>query len=32
MIEEGPTVYLCREFVCEQPTNDLEVFLERLNT
>jgi uncharacterized protein YyaL (SSP411 family) len=32
MIEDGPTVYLCREFVCEQPTNDLEVFLERLNT
>jgi uncharacterized protein YyaL (SSP411 family) len=32
MIDYGPTVYLCREFVCEQPTNDLATFRERLGT
>jgi uncharacterized protein YyaL (SSP411 family) len=26
MIGDGPTIYLCREFVCELPTNDLAIF------
>ena len=32
MIGDGPTIYLCREFVCELPTNDLAIFLGQLNT
>ncbi|OIQ72243.1 hypothetical protein GALL_461290 [mine drainage metagenome] len=31
MIDMKPTVYLCRGFVCEQPTNDLEKFQELLD-
>ena len=32
MIGDGPTIYLCREFVCELPTNDLETFRAQLAT
>ena len=32
MIGDGPTLYLCRDFVCELPTNDLEVFQVELIT
>ncbi len=32
MIGDGPTIYLCRDFVCELPTNDLAIFLEQLGT
>lgn len=31
MIEDETTVYLCRGFVCDQPTNDLAKFREQLN-
>ncbi len=30
MIGNGPTIYLCRGFVCELPTNDLAIFREQL--
>ena len=32
MIGVGPTIYLCREFVCERPTNDLAIFRGQLGT
>jgi uncharacterized protein YyaL (SSP411 family) len=32
MIGGGPTIYLCREFVCELPTNDLAIFRGQLDT
>ncbi len=32
MIDDGPTIYLCREFVCELPTNDLAIFRGQLGT
>jgi uncharacterized protein YyaL (SSP411 family) len=32
MLGDGPTAYLCREFICEQPTNDQTAFQEQLNT
>lgn len=28
----GPTVYLCRDFVCELPTNDLAIFRRQLES
>ena len=31
LIGEKTTAYLCRGFVCEQPTNDLSKFREQLN-
>jgi uncharacterized protein YyaL (SSP411 family) len=31
MIGDGSTVYLCRDFVCELPTNDLAIFRGQLN-
>lgn len=31
MIDMKPTVYICRGFVCEQPTNDLKKFQELLD-
>ena len=30
MIGDSPTVYLCRDFVCELPTNDLSIFRVQL--
>jgi uncharacterized protein YyaL (SSP411 family) len=32
MIGDGPTIYLCRDFVCELPTNDLAIFRGLLDT
>ncbi len=32
MIGNGPTVYLCRNFVCDLPTNDLAIFRGQLDT
>jgi uncharacterized protein YyaL (SSP411 family) len=32
MIGDGPTIYLCRDFVCELPTNDLAIFRGQLDT
>jgi uncharacterized protein YyaL (SSP411 family) len=32
MIGDGPTIYLCREFVCELPTNDLTIFRRQLDS
>jgi uncharacterized protein YyaL (SSP411 family) len=32
MIGDGPTLYLCRDFVCELPTNDLAIFRGELDT
>ncbi|MBY9000382.1 MAG: thioredoxin domain-containing protein, partial [Candidatus Heimdallarchaeota archaeon] len=31
-INEEPTVYICKQFVCKQPTNDVEKMLELLNS
>lgn len=31
MLDDEPTAYLCRGFVCDQPTNDLGVFQELLS-
>ena len=30
MIDNKPTVYVCQEFVCKKPTNDIETMLEQL--
>ncbi len=32
MIGDGPTIYLCRDFACELPTNDLAIFQGQLDT
>jgi len=30
MLSSKPTAYLCRQFVCDQPTTELEIFKEQL--
>ncbi len=32
LLEEKTTAYLCRGFVCDQPTNDLDKFRDQLNS
>lgn len=29
-VEENPTIYLCRNFVCEKPTNNIDEVIQRI--